>query len=140
MATLREAISAIQAHAITAGAQEAPTDPTESNVKFPFSVCYPSTGTIGGEAQAQRRDLVNLFLDYHVARQLLPQDVQTALTFYEAFPDLLINDPTLGGNVSALNMGRDNGISFQFGQMEYAGIDTIGFRFTIPVKVRSATA
>jgi len=139
MATVREIIAKIQAHAITAGANEAPTDPPESNAGFPFSVCYIASGTIGAEAQGQRRDLLSLNLDYHLARQNLPTAIEQSLAFYESFPDLLINDPMLGGTASALNMGREGNIGVQYGGMEYAGVKTIGFRFSIPVKIRSAT-
>lgn len=139
MATLRTVISAIQAHALTAGAKEAPTDPTEAANVFPFSVCYPETGSIGAEAQGQRRDLTTLVLDLHVARALLPDDIQGALPFYESFPDLLINDPTLGGTVSTINMSADSRITWEFGEMTYAGQPTLGWRFHIPVKLRSAS-
>lgn len=140
MATVRQAIAALQAHAITAGAKEAPNDPPESNVAFPFAVCYMTTANIEVEAYAQRRDIVTLVLDYHWCRELLPLDIQAVMPFYESFPDLLINDPTLGGTVDTIRFGKDSSISVQFGGMEYAGQKTIGFRFSIPVKIRSAAA
>jgi hypothetical protein len=135
--TLRAAITAIQAHAHTAGAYETPVDPPEGNAGFPFAVCYPNSGTIRSETKGARRELDSLVLDYHLSRQNLPTDVQTAEAFLEAFPDLLINDPTLGGSVETIRF--DEGVSYQFGSMTYAALDTIGFRFTIPVKLRRAT-
>jgi hypothetical protein len=135
--TLRDAITRIQTHAATAGAYEAPVDPPEGNAGFPFSVCYPGSGTIRTETQGARRELSSLVLDYHLNRQNLPTEVQTAEAFLEAFPDLLIDDPTLNGSVETIRF--DEGIAYQFGQMEYAGVETIGFRFSIPVKLRRAT-
>ena len=140
MATVREIIAVIQGHALTAGAKQAPVDPPEGNAGFPFSVCYIGSSTILVEAQSQRRDIVVLNLDFHIARAHLPMDVQAALSFYESFPDLLVNDPLLAGTSSGITFGREAGIGVAFGGMEYAGIETIGFRFTIPVKIRSATA
>jgi len=140
MATLRQAITVIQTHAISAGAREAPTDPPEGNAGFPFSVCYPNSGVTHGESSLARRDLVELYLDVHLSRQNLPLNVQAALSFWEAFPDYLIEDPTLGGTVDTINLGKDGGIRFIFGNMTYASVETIGFRFTIPVKLRRSTA
>ena len=136
--TLRTAIIAIQAHAITAGAKEAPSDPPENNAGFPFSLCYPSDGTIMVESYGSRRDVLNLFLDYHVARQNLALNVQKALDFYERFPTLLINDLTLGGTVDTI-VFEEGKLKWVFGGMEYGGLATIGYRFTIPVKMRRTT-
>lgn len=133
--TLRAAITQLQTHALAAGASEAPIDPPEGNAGFPFSVCYPSTGTIRLEGANTRRDLHSLFLDFHLSRQNLPTDVEAAEVFLEAFPDLLINDPTLGGAVDTIRF--DEGITYQFGNLSYGSLETIGFRFTIPVKIRS---
>lgn len=134
---LRDAILRVQVHAKSAGAQDAPDDPTEGAGVFPFSVCYPNAGTIEGEAVGARKDLIDLYLDYHLTRQNLPVDVQAALAFLEAFPSYLINDPTLNGTVDTILIGKDESkIRFVFGKMEYAGQETIGFRFTIPVKLR----
>jgi len=135
MASLREAIAAIQAHAITAGAREAPVDPPESNVGFPFAVCYPNSGLVKGLRVSARVDTVDLFLDVHLSRQNLPLNVQAALSFWEKFPDLIIEDNILGGTVENIDL-MNAGMKFVFGNMSYAGIDTIGFRFTIQVKIR----
>ncbi|MCZ2078370.1 MAG: hypothetical protein LC130_25645 [Bryobacterales bacterium] len=135
--TLRAAITQLQVHALASGAQEAPVDPPEGNAGFPFSVCYPGSGTIKSETYNVRRDLASVVLDYHINRQNLPTDVEAVESFLEAFPDLLINDPTLGGAVDTIRF--DEGISYQFGEMEYAGVPTVGLRFTIPVKLRRTT-
>jgi len=136
MGTVRQAIAVLQTHAITAGAREAPTDPPEGNAGFPFSICYPDNGTIFGESSGARRDIINLVLDYHLSRQNLPLNVQAALSFLETFPSLLVGDPTLGATVDTIIL--DTGISFNFGKMEYGSLQTIGFRFTIPIKIRRA--
>ena len=134
---LRDAIIALQAHAATAGANEYPDDPVEANVAWPFSVCYPATGRITAESSGIDKALHTLWMDVHVNRQDLPTDVQTMLSFMEAFLPLLVDDPTLGGAVQTILMGEEAPITYQFGEMEYAGVKTVGFRFTITVKIRS---
>lgn len=139
MAFLRSIAAAIQAHAVTAGSAEAPTDPLEKNILFPFSMCYIVSGDISAEAQAQRRDITVFVLEYHVARVMLPNDIATALEFYDSFPNLIINDPTLG-DTCVVQLGIDNHIKWKFGKMDFAGQQTVGFQFFIPVKIRSGTA
>lgn len=132
---LRDAIAKLQAYALLSGAKEAPTDPTEGAVEFPFSVCYPSTGTVNGEAGKGRKDITTLFLDFHVARNNLPVDMQVVLTFFEKFPDYLIDDCRLGGAVDTIVFDNP-GLTFQFGEMKYADLKSVGIRFSIPVKMK----
>lgn len=129
---MRNIIAKIQAHALTAGAKEAPTDPVESNVRFPFSACYPGTGRIMAGASETRKDIDSFVLALHVNRAHLPIDVKTAETFYDAFGALLVADPTLGGTVNTILL--DEGIGWEFGNMKWGGLETVGFKFTIPVK------
>ena len=112
--TLAAAIAALQAHALTAGASEAPDLPTETNITWPFSVCYPGSGKIIGESAGMEKDLITAFL--------------------EAFKPLLIADPTLGGTVQTIVMDNAQPIRFEFGRMSYAGVETLGFRFSIILK------
>ena len=132
--TLRAAIEKLQTHAKTAGANDAPVDPTETAVAWPFSVCYPASGKIIAETAGAEKDLHTLFLDLHVNRQDLPTDVYTVLSFLESFKPLLIADPTLGDTVDTIQMGDDVPISYEFGEMSYGSTKTVGLRFTIIVK------
>jgi len=119
----------------TAKAKDAPSSPTENAGGFPFSVCYVGTAKITGESAQSRKDIVVLYLDYHISRNLLPSDVNTALAFYAKFPDFLIDDPTLGNTVDTIMF--DQGIEAQFGELTLAKTKTIGWRFKIPVKIRT---
>lgn len=134
--SLRNAIVRIQTHALSAGAREAPTDPTESNIAFPFAVCYPSRMRVQGESGGGERDLVTVHLDLHVNRQDLPTDVQQVLNFYEAFKPLLIADPTLSGTVDTILMDSSNPIDVTFGEMMYGTVKTVGLRWAITFKQR----
>lgn len=131
--TLLQAFEKIQAHALTAGAKDAPTLATESTMAFPFSVVYPGSGTIGSESAGQERDLHNITLDVHVNRVDLPTDIGTAMEFFEEFKALMVADTMLGNTVSTIIYP----MQYQFGNMEYAGTKTIGFRFSIVVKQRT---
>lgn len=135
---LRNAIIKLQSYALLAGAKEAPNDPTEGAVEFPFSVCYPNAGQISSLSGQARKDITTLFLDFHVSRSNLPADMQAVLGFFEKFPDYLIRDPRLGDTVNTIVFDAP-GISFQFGEMSYGDIKTVGLRFSIPVKMQRAT-
>lgn len=130
---ISSAIARVQVHALAAGAKEAPTHPTETNVQWPFSVCYPGNGSIVQGPGGGRKDLAVIFLDVHFNRVNLPLDVQAAETFYDAFGALLIADPKLNGTVATIRF--DEGIEWEFGEMKWAKQETLGFRFKIPVKM-----
>lgn len=134
---LADIFAAIQAHAITAGSNEAPTHPTESHFGTPFSIVYPDEGVIIGESGLGMRNVETLIFDYHVARQLLPSDVLVATTFFEAFNALIIADPTLGGTVDTMLTDESGKFKWKFGVLEYAGKKTIGYRYWFPIKRRS---
>lgn len=135
--TVRDAIVRLQIHAKSAGALEAPTDPTESVIAFPFSACYLSRARIMGESAGAERDLVTVNLDLHINRIDLPTDVQKALSFYEAFKALLIADPTLSGTVDVVLMDESNPIDVTFGEMNWGAVKTVGLRWAITFKQRS---
>ena len=132
---VRDPIVKLQAHAVTAGAKEAPTDATETNVRWPFSVCYPGKAKCTQGAGGSRKDIVRYELALHVNRVHLPIDIKTVAAFYDAFITLLIADPKLGGTVNTILL--DEGIDMEFGKMEWAGIETLGMKFTIPCKMES---
>ena len=134
--SLRSAIIQIQTYAKSCGVESAPDDPIDSNTIFPFSIAYADgPNTIIGQAKSDRKDIITIFLDVHFALQMLPENVQQAISFYDDFPDYIINYPTLNDTVDTVVL--DDGIKCEFGSMEYAGTKTIGWRFSIPVKIRS---
>ncbi len=132
---IRDVIIKLQAHALAAGAKQAPTDPTETTIDWPFSVCLPGSSTITQGAGGTAKDLISFELSLHVNRVDLPVDVKAVEAFYDAFKGLLVGDPTLGGTVNTIRY--DEGIKMEFGAMKWADIDTVGMRFTIPVKMES---
>jgi hypothetical protein len=135
--TLKPAIAELQKHAKNAGAKEAPTLPPETNVSFPFSVCYPAIGNFAGQSGGWEKDLTTVYLDVHFNRVDLPTDVDAVIMFLDDFKPLLIADPTLGGTVDTLQMSDTNPIPWEFGQMKYAGQETLGLRFRITFKQKT---
>lgn len=144
---LKDAIVKLQAHAQAAWDAtvygdthplEAPPMPPEGNAGFPFCVCYPGNGNVTTETIQVRKDLATVFMDFHMGRENLPVNVEAALLFYDEFPTRLIADPTLDGTVSTIVLdGEGGGIGWQFGELSYATVKTIGYRFTINLKLRT---
>jgi len=124
---LRDAITRLQSHAgALSGMKEAPIDPPESANQFPFAVSYVRGGTWHVEGAGFSHALVTLVSEIHIARTLLPLDIQLALPFFEPFLRKLLNDQTLNDTVE--NIGD---VDFSFGAMEYAGQPTIGWLFVL---------
>jgi len=112
------------------GMKSAPTLIPEDPGVFPFGIAYERSGVLVARAAGEANDLATLFVEIHVARSLLGQAIQLASTFRDPFLLALIADPTLGGSVSTMNDVRRT-----FGVLEWAGVQTIGYRFEIDVKI-----
>lgn len=112
------------------GVLSAPTHPPEAPGAFPFAVTYERAGELQQHSAGFGDELVTLYSEVHLARQLLPATIATALPLRDAFLSALIADPTLAGTVSTITARR-----WTFGQMEWGGTGTIGYRFEIDVKV-----
>lgn len=110
------------------GVKEAPTYPPEAANQFPFSVSYvpPSAGSWHVESAGFSHLLVTLVTEIHVARTNLPKDMATALPYGELFLQALLNDQTLSGAVDTIAA-----VGVEYGRMEWGGVETIGWRFTL---------
>lgn len=129
--SVEEAIGKIQAHwlAVT-GIKEAPAAPPESLSNYPFVITYERSGSFESHAASFGDELVTIRSEVHVGGTLLAMTIVKAMAFRDLFLKRLRADPTLSGTVSTIN-----DISWVFGQLTYAGIDDIGYRFEIGVKV-----
>ena len=110
------------------GMREAPAAPPESANQFPFAICYERTGETELSTVDSVDDTATIFLEIHVARQLLPAAITTAMTFRDPFLEAVYADLSLGGSVSICT-----GVRRTFLAMIYAGVETIGYRFEIDV-------
>jgi len=109
--------------------KEAPSEPPESANQFPFTIAYPGRGTFQFETYGWGTGLNEIVLEVHFARTNLPKAIRQAIPFHEQFLDLLIADPTLSGTVTTVNQ-----VDYEFGQLEYASVQTIGWLYTLRLK------
>lgn len=116
------------------GMRSAPVNPPDATAAFPFGVSYERSGTLEMKSAGFANDLATIWCEIHVSRQILPQAVALAMEFRDPFMKLLIADPTLGGTVSTIREIRRT-----FGRLEWGGVETIGYRFEVDVKVTLTT-
>ena len=110
--------------------REAPTTPNEAQILFPFAITYDRSGELILQSSSWAYDLATIVSEIHVARQILAKDIALAMTFREPFLRALIGDQTLNSQVASMNA-----IRYAFGKLEYAGDETIGYRFEIDIKL-----
>lgn len=137
--SLESTIEYVQTQMATLPAiKSAPVDPPESAFHYPFAVCYPPQGRVYGTTDWLKA-IHTLFLEVHVERFALDLAVATALPILASVINLVTNDPTLGGNVSTIIFDAESPITYQFGEMVWNGVSTIGFRISLNVKIQGAT-
>lgn len=134
--TLQSAIQDVQATiAAISGIRDAPNYPPEDSAVYPFVVAYAGPGEFRtGEPAGQMKYLGSIIVDLHIARKDLPRDVEKAMTYHESIPNEILEDTTLGGNISTCGPVSCSGIIV----MAYGGQETLGLRFTIEnVKIQT---
>jgi len=131
--TITTAIANIQSKLGALGVKVAPSTVPEAANVFPFGVSYLSTGHLDLESAGWGRNFHTIFSEIHVSRNLLGPAINTAMSYIEPFFLSLIADPTLGSTVSNLVDVR-----YKFGRLEWGGVETIGVRFEIDVKIMQA--
>lgn len=119
----------IQMRALS-GINSAPEIVPESADVFPFAVSYLKSGTLDLQSAGWGTQHAIIRSEIHVGRQLVGQAIELALPFLELVSQMFIADPTIGGTVATIE-----GISWEFGRLEWGGIPTIGFRWEIVVKM-----
>lgn len=113
------------------GMVEAPEYPPETMLQFPFALTYYRQGNTT-LMSGWRKGLHTVFCEIHLARQLLPSTIKSAMPFYERFMAAIEDDPTLGGTVSTVV----SPINHTFGWIEYGdqGNKHLGWRFEVTFK------
>jgi len=135
--SLPGAIARLQTLALTiSGIKDAPSTPPESINVFPFVVAYPARGEYITEGSGTTRGLHTIHTEIHYARTLLGAAVTSATSMIETYSDTILADLTLNGTVDTIVLGPDNRLPYEFGRLEWGGIETIGIRFIITVKIR----
>lgn len=112
------------------GINSAPELVPESADVFPFAVSYLKSGTFDLQSAGWGIQHAIIRSEIHVGRQLVGKAIEIAMPFLELVSQTFIADPTIGGTVVTIE-----GISWEFGKLEWGGIPTIGFRWEIAVKM-----
>jgi len=132
--SLQSAIEAVQStiSAIT-GVAAAPAAPTDApSGQWPISIAFPRLGEFSGGGNAQTVGYHTIVVQLHYARADLARAYATIVPYLESIIEALHADVTLGATVTTIS----DTIGYEFGAMEWAGLNTIGWQFEIPVKIR----
>jgi hypothetical protein len=134
--TLLTAIERLQELAAECtGVKYSPTYPPEKALVYPFTIAFPETGQMGSEAKSQARDIHTVIVEFHVAPNLQRNAaIEKAIPLIEEYSHKLVNDPTLAGAVGNIVFP----ITYDFGALRWGETEDIGFRWRIPLKIRSA--
>ena len=134
--SLEGAIDQLQAIARgLAGIKSAPDDPPEQASAFPFAVTYPSSGDWDGSSSGEilTRESHALTCEIHLGRSAsLPSAIAQAIPYHDLFLAAIRADSNLNDEVEVIETG-----GYTFGPMQWANIDTIGYRFTVNVRIES---
>lgn len=134
MATLTDAVKALAGIVRgVSGVRMAPNYPPDQASVFPFAVVMARAGTFAPGVAGESKALHDIVVQLHVARKDLPVDVQAAMGFSDSVPLAIMDEPTWSGTISMYQR-----ISYEFGEMEYGGVQTVGWRWVVEgVKIRS---
>ena len=129
MATIETIVADIQS-TITAvsGIKKAPALPPEQIPPdmFPFVIAFPDTGTISAHTNTDAVILCSVVVELHVSRKDLAFDTDKIYPYFEDIPEALYADTTFGGTADTFG-----NISWEFGELNWGEVPTIGIRFTI---------
>lgn len=125
------------------GIKQAPNKPPDSMSEFPYAIAWPLQGRVVGDgAPNTYRNIATIRLEVHVGRNDLPVSVDSVYPFLERALDKILysSNVTLNGNVDTLIYDENNPIQWEFGDLEWLGTPTIGWRINLPMKLkRTAT-
>lgn len=129
--SIEGAIAALQAHVgALSGIKAAPTRVPEAMNQYPFATTYLANMRADFASADFAEYLVDFITEIHISRQMLGTAIEAALPYCIALPHRIQADPTLGGAVSNIRS-----FTCQFGRLEWAKTETIGYRFTWNGKV-----
>lgn len=131
--TLIQTITWLQSQIATlAGVSRAPTFPTDGSFAGVFAVCYPAEGRSENAPTAGGRNIENINLELHTSNANLADASRIAMELHPQVLDILNSSTaaTMNGNATALVYP----ITWNFGRMEWAGQQTLGYRYKITLK------
>ena len=129
MALLKDAVAEIIDELLTiSGIRRVPDAPPENNDQFPFAVVYPLTGTFVGGPATLMKGLHGINIELHVARKDLSRDYAQIMDLIDEIPWQLMK---LRNDGKLTNMATFGAITYTFGPLSWAGVETLGVTYTI---------
>ena len=112
-----------------------PDEPPESNSQFPFAVVYPLRGSYQGGPPGLMKGLHGIVIELHVARKDLPRDYSTVIDLIDQIPEQLLSGLK---NARFDELDTFGLIEYEFGPLNYAGVDTLGVAYIMQnVKIQT---
>lgn len=105
-----------------------PDEPPENNDVFPFAVVYPISGIFQKIGAGFMTNLHNINIELHVARKDLPRDYAQVVDLLDRIPNQL-EIGLESGRFSSVTTWEN--ITYTFGPLSWAGVDTLGVTFTM---------
>lgn len=102
---------------------------------FPFVVVWLAGGSYQDKMQGTRTGLHRIYVDLIVDRKDLGRSLERITQLVEQIPALLMNDPALKDYEGVAQIDTINGITYEFRSLIYGDVETIGYRFTINIKI-----
>lgn len=112
------------------GIRGAPSTPPDQINAFPFAVAYPASGDWQRTRPGTREGTQKIICEVHFSRVNLAEDVREALPYGDLVAEKLLNHLTLSGTVFDVER-----VDWTFGPMRWGAVDTIGWRFTVSVRM-----
>lgn len=106
-----------------------PDVPPEVSLVYPFVVCFPASGDVNFQSDGWMTVPVTYYVDFHASRTYLPAEVQKVWEYIFPFARLLRANIQLAGADTELQEA-----TWQFGEVPYAGVTDVGFRFQLSIK------
>jgi hypothetical protein len=132
--SLSAAITALQTLvAAVTGIKAAPASPPDApSGQWPLSIAFPSAGRFEGGGNVQLAGYHTIVVQIHYTRADLARAYATIAPYLETVVAAIAASPTLSSTVTAIA----GPVLYSFGAMTFASVDTIGWQFDVPVKIR----
>jgi hypothetical protein len=111
-----------------------PPEPPEDNDQFPFLVLYPITGVYRTGPPGLMVGLHDVNAELHIVRKVdLAREFAQVMNLIDDIPKKLYQGILDSSKFTEFTFGGsgEEGISYTFGPLSWAGVDTIGVTFTI---------
>ena len=105
-----------------------PDEPTKTGIRFPFVVVYPPTGEFKKGSAGFFTGLHNINIELHIEEKDLPRDYKQVIDLFQAIPKQLMSGQENGRFSGGFTWEK---ITYTFGPMIWAGVETIGVTYTM---------